>query len=139
MSRTRRFLVLAEGNFGPLSSKTANACIRYVPKDVAVILDSAVAGRTSQDVLGFGGAIPIVSSFEEAMKFGPTALLIGIAAELALLLLFHRTSAAIEVIVFVIARKLIEPESTSVDVILGCAALAGLVIVRHYYLPGRAK
>jgi len=79
MSRTRRFLVLAEGNFGPLSSKTANACIRYAPNDVAVILDSAVAGRTSQDVLGFGGPIPIVSSFEEAMKFEPTALLIGIA------------------------------------------------------------
>ncbi len=79
MSRTRRFLVLAEGNFGPLSSKTANACIRYAPQDVAVILDSAVAGRTAQDVLGFGGGIPIVSSFEEAMPFAPTALLIGIA------------------------------------------------------------
>jgi uncharacterized NAD-dependent epimerase/dehydratase family protein len=79
MSRTRRFLVLAEGNFGPLSSKTANACIRYAPQDVAVILDSAVAGRTAQDVLGFGGSIPIVSTFEEAMRHEPTALLIGIA------------------------------------------------------------
>jgi hypothetical protein len=40
MSRSRRFLILAEGNFGPLSSKTANACIRYAPQDVAVVLDS---------------------------------------------------------------------------------------------------
>ena len=37
-------------------------------------------------------------------------LLIAIAAEIGLLLLFHRTSAAIEVIIFVIARKLVSPE-----------------------------
>jgi len=79
MSRTRRFLVLAEGNFGPLSSKTANACIRYAPQDVAVVLDSATAGRTVQEVLGFGGGIPIVASFDDAMTYTPTALLIGIA------------------------------------------------------------
>jgi len=79
MSRTRRFLVLAEGNFGPLSSKTANACIRYAPQDVAVILDSTAAGRTVQEVLGFGGGIPVVATFEEAMTYAPSALLIGIA------------------------------------------------------------
>ncbi len=79
MTRTRRFLVLAEGNFGPMSSKTANACIRYVPEDVAVVLDSAVAGQTVQDVLGFGGPIPVVATFDEAMRHQPTALLIGIA------------------------------------------------------------
>ncbi len=79
MSRPRRFLILAEGNFGPLSSKTANACIRYAPQDVAVVLDSAAAGRTSQDVLGFGGDIPVVATFDEAMRHQPSALLIGIA------------------------------------------------------------
>jgi uncharacterized NAD-dependent epimerase/dehydratase family protein len=77
--RTRRFLVLAEGSFGPLTSKTANACIRYAPQDVAVVLDSGAAGRTAQEVLGFGGAIPVVATFEEAMSYAPTALLIGIA------------------------------------------------------------
>lgn len=79
MSRSRRFLILAEGNFGPLSSKTANACIRYAPQDVAVVLDSTAAGRTADDVLGFGGSIPVVATFDEAMRFEPTALLIGIA------------------------------------------------------------
>jgi len=72
-------MILAEGSFGPLSSKTANACIRYAPRDVAVVLDSAAAGRTAHDVLGFGGEIPVVGSFEEAMRHSPTALLIGIA------------------------------------------------------------
>ncbi|HMS02078.1 MAG TPA: DUF1611 domain-containing protein, partial [Gemmatimonadaceae bacterium] len=76
---SRRFLVLAEGSFGPLTSKTANACIRYAPQDVAVVLDSAAAGRTVHDVLGFGGGIPVVGTYEEAMTYAPNAMLIGIA------------------------------------------------------------
>lgn len=76
---SRRFLILAEGSFGPLSSKTANACIRYVPDEVAAVLDSGQAGRRAQDVLGFGGHIPVVATFAEGMVHRPTALLIGIA------------------------------------------------------------
>ena len=66
-------------------------------------------------------------------------LLIAIAAELGLLLLFHRTSAAIEVIIFVIARKIVSPNLSSLDLLLAVAALAGLLIARFYYLPGRPK
>lgn len=79
MSVGRRFLILAEGNFGPQSSKTANACIRYSPSEVVAVLDSTNAGKTSQDVLGFGGDIPVVATFVEAMAKLPNALLIGIA------------------------------------------------------------
>lgn len=66
-------------------------------------------------------------------------LLIAIAAELGLLLLFHRTSAAIEVIIFVIARKLVSPEVKALDLLLGAAALSGLLVVRFYFLPGKPK
>ncbi len=76
---SRRFLILAEGNFGPLTSKTANACIRYVPAEVVAVLDSTQAGRTSQEILGFGGSIPVVASFAEGLTHAPRALLIGIA------------------------------------------------------------
>ncbi len=66
-------------------------------------------------------------------------LLIAIAAELSLLLLFHRTSAAVEVIFFVIARKIVNPEISALDLVLSIAALAGLLVVRFHYLPGRPK
>lgn len=79
MSGDRRFLILAEGNFGPQSSKTANACIRYSPSEVVAVLDSTNAGKTSQHVLGFGGDIPVVATFVDAMSKSPNALLIGIA------------------------------------------------------------
>ncbi|HEX8186391.1 MAG TPA: hypothetical protein VF747_16620 [Blastocatellia bacterium] len=66
-------------------------------------------------------------------------LLVAIAAELALLLLFHRTTAAVEVVIFIIARKMVDPGISALDLVLGATALAGLIIVRFYYLPGDPK
>ena len=57
-----RFLILADGDFGPMTSKTANSVIRYLPERTVGVLDRGQAGKTAQDVLGFGGAIPIVGS-----------------------------------------------------------------------------
>ena len=66
-------------------------------------------------------------------------LLVAIAAELALLFLFHRTSAAIEVLIFIIARKMVTPGLSGLELLAGVAALAGLVIVRFYFLTGKSK
>jgi uncharacterized NAD-dependent epimerase/dehydratase family protein len=76
-----RFLIIADGEFGPLSSKTANSCIRYFPERIVAVLDRTQAGKTVQDVLGFGGKIPVIGDFERgiAQGEGATAVLIGIA------------------------------------------------------------
>ncbi len=74
-----RHLILADGDFGPMTSKTANSIIRYHPERTVAVLDREHAGRTVQDVLGFGGAIPVVASMREGLALGPTAVLIGIA------------------------------------------------------------
>jgi hypothetical protein len=66
-------------------------------------------------------------------------LLVAITAELGLLLLFHRASAAVEVVIFIIARKMVNPMISALDLLLGAAALAGLIIVRFYYLRGESK
>jgi uncharacterized NAD-dependent epimerase/dehydratase family protein len=79
MSRDLRYLVLADGNFGPQTSKTANACIRYTPERVVGVIDANQAGRTAQRVLGFGGDIPVVATLDEGLRLKPNALLIGIA------------------------------------------------------------
>ena len=77
--RRHRFLIIADGQFGPLTSKTANSCIRYFPERIVAVLDRQHAGKTVQTVLGFGGAIPVVGDFEQGAARGATALLIGIA------------------------------------------------------------
>ncbi len=77
--KTHRFLIIADGQFGPLTSKTANCCIRYMPERIVGVLDCSHAGKTAQDVLGFGGAIPVVGEFERGLALGASAVLIGIA------------------------------------------------------------
>ncbi len=64
-------------------------------------------------------------------------LLIAIAVEFALLLLFRRMSAVVEVVVFVLARKTVNPEIGALDLVLCAAAIAGLIVVRFYFLPGK--
>lgn len=81
MSSELRFLVLAEGLFGPLTSKTANSCIRYTPEQVVGVLDSRRAGKRVHDILGFGGDIPVVGTLEDGLRLRPNALLIGVAPQ----------------------------------------------------------
>ena len=76
---THRFLIIADGQFGPLTSKTANSCIRYFPERIVGVLDRDTAGQTVADVLGFGGGIPVVGDFAQGLALNPTAVLIGIA------------------------------------------------------------
>lgn len=66
-------------------------------------------------------------------------LLLAIAGELALLLLFHRASAAVEVVMFVIARRMVATDVTAFDLLMGSIALAVLMAVRFYLLPGKPK
>jgi uncharacterized NAD-dependent epimerase/dehydratase family protein len=79
MPRAPRYLILADQNFGPQTSKTANACIRYTPDHVVGVIDASKAGRTAQQVLGFGGNIPVVATLDDGLALKPNALLVGIA------------------------------------------------------------
>ncbi len=76
----RRLVILAEGQFGAHSAKTAYGVIRYGRDDVLAVLDSTRAGQNVTTYLP-GHDIPIVGSLAEVLAFPtpPDALLIGIA------------------------------------------------------------
>src|SRR5437868_8833115 len=74
-ANTQRFLIIADGQFGPMTSKTANCCIRYMPERVVAVFDRGHAGKTVRDVLGFGGTIPVVGDFKQGLRLGATAIL----------------------------------------------------------------
>ena len=76
-----RHLIVADGDFGPMTSKTANSVIRYQPHRVVAVLDRVHAGKTAQDVLGFGGNIPVVASMQAGLALGANTVLIGIAPQ----------------------------------------------------------
>jgi len=76
-----RHLIVADGDFGPMTSKTANSVIRYQPDRVVAVLDRVHAGQTVQDVLGFGGSIPVVATMQAGLALGANSVLIGIAPQ----------------------------------------------------------
>ena len=79
-SDLHRLVILAEGEFGPHSAKTAFGVIRYGRDDVVAVLDSTKAGQNVSTYIG-GHDIPIVATLAEALTqpARPDALLIGIA------------------------------------------------------------
>ncbi|WP_428275806.1 DUF1611 domain-containing protein [Candidatus Palauibacter sp.] len=78
-----RLAILAEGAFGVETAKTASSAVRYQPERVSAVIDSRFAGSTVGETLGFGGDIPIVATFAEALAAEPRpeALLVGIAPQ----------------------------------------------------------
>jgi uncharacterized NAD-dependent epimerase/dehydratase family protein len=74
-----RYLIYSEGQLGTPAGKTGHSVIRYSGDQVIAVLDSRYAGKQVQDVLGFGGAIPIVASVDEGAGLGADALLVGVA------------------------------------------------------------
>jgi uncharacterized NAD-dependent epimerase/dehydratase family protein len=79
--RSRRYAVLTEGFLADgTSCKTAHGVMRFRPHEVAVVIDSAFAGKRVSDVVpALSCSAPIVSTIEEALTHEPTSLLIGVA------------------------------------------------------------
>ena len=69
----KRYLVLAEGHSDdPHHGKTARGVLRYRHDAVVAVLDSRRAGGTVE-------GLPIVASVEDALRYGPTTALVGVA------------------------------------------------------------
>lgn len=62
------------------------------------------------------------------------ALLIVIGLELVRMLITHSLAAVLELLAFVIARKMLKPDLTSIDVFLGVAAFVALLGGRKYLM-----
>ena len=103
----------------------------------ALLLIAAVVATYDTVVRDFPALLsPSTDEYAVLQKIIGNLLLIAIAAEFSLLLLFNRMSAAVEVVVFVIARKTVSPNITALDLLLCAVGIAGLIILRYYYLPG---
>src|SRR2546423_13795103 len=77
----RRVAILAEGAFEWHYGKTGIGVIRYGKDTVVAIIDSTRAGMDVSQALNasFGQDIPIVRDINEALRYQPDTLLIGIA------------------------------------------------------------
>ena len=71
----RRILILGEGfSHDPHYGKTMRGIVRYGPDPVVAILDSKRAGETHE-------GIPVVGTVDDALCFGPTVAVVGVATQ----------------------------------------------------------
>src|SRR2546429_4111483 len=77
----RRIAILAEGAFEWHYGKTGIGVIRYGKDTVVAVIDSTRAGMDVSQALNasFGQDIPVVRDINEALRYQPDTLLIGIA------------------------------------------------------------
>lgn len=73
----RKTLLLANRSFSTLWSKTAACFLMYRSEDVVAVLDIDQAGKTAQEVLGFGGNVPVVATMDEALESRPELAIVG--------------------------------------------------------------
>ena len=124
----------------PILNRYVGQTIHLFLSLLAVIILVVAAVATYETLVrDFPKLLAPSDEYKVLQQFVENILLIAIAAELGLLLLYHRTSAAIEVIIFVIARKIVSPDASALDVLLSVVALCGLLVVRFYFLPGKPK
>ncbi len=72
-------MLLADGEFSTFGSKTATCYVRYRGDNVVAVVDASQAGKTADDVLGFGGDIPVVPGVVEALSHKPDFAVVGVA------------------------------------------------------------
>jgi uncharacterized NAD-dependent epimerase/dehydratase family protein len=77
----RRYIILAEGAFAdPHVAKTAHGVLRYSDDDVVAVVDSSLKGKLVTDILpDTDRTAPIVGHVADALMYGATSLLVGIA------------------------------------------------------------
>jgi hypothetical protein len=63
------------------------------------------------------------------------AVIIGL--ELVRMLVSHSISAVLELLAFVIARKMLKPDLEAFDIALGVIAFVALMAARHYFTEAR--
>lgn len=66
-------------------------------------------------------------------------LLVVIAIELARTLVTHDLRAILELLAFVVARKMLKPDVSVLDILLCVLAFVALLAANHWWLPGPAE
>ena len=75
----RPTVLLAPHAFSVFGAKTAVCYLRYRGADVVAVVDPVTSGQTVQEVIGFGGSIPVVRDVDSAVSLGAEVAIVGIA------------------------------------------------------------
>lgn len=111
-------------------------------KVLAVWVERALAVIVLLGVLAFG-VKTVVAAFGWDWSSNQTfyeliyrILLAVIAVEVARTLVTHDLQAILELLAFVVARKMLRPDVNPLEIVASVGAFIGLLAARRYFLPG---
>ena len=67
----RRIIIHTDDTLKPVSSAIECDLIRYLSGEIIGVIDKSNSGKTVQDVIGFGGDIPIAATMDEFLTLKP--------------------------------------------------------------------
>lgn len=67
------------------------------------------------------------------------ALLITIGLELARMLVTHDYRSILELLAFVVARKMLKPEITTIDIVLGIVSFVGILLAKKFLFTPKVQ
>jgi uncharacterized NAD-dependent epimerase/dehydratase family protein len=73
----KKIIIYAEGRFNSINAKVAASFIRYHADKCLAVIDSTQVGKTCNEILGYGGEIPVVNSVNDVLGLSPDIFLIG--------------------------------------------------------------
>jgi hypothetical protein len=107
---------------------------------VSLWMEKIIAALTVVAVTAYGiHSIQVLlamdwSATETFYEFINRTLIAVIGLELVRMLVNHSIGAVLELLAFVIARKMLKPDLTSLDIALSAAAFVGLMAARHFLM-----
>lgn len=107
---------------------------------ISLTLEKLIAILTILAVIAYGihsASVLIAmdwSSTETFYEFINRALIAIIGLELVRMLVNHSIGAVLELLAFVIARKMLKPDLSSVDIALSAGSFVALMAARHYLM-----
>lgn len=109
-----------------------NPLVRWLEKILAVaILVSVIVAAVNGGIYLAGLDWTDKDTFYELIY---RVLLLVIGLELVRMLITHSLAAVLELLAFVIARKMLKPDLTSIDIILSVVAFVALLAGRKYLM-----
>lgn len=81
----------------------------------------------------------VVGTYDVFQGFLGFALLLIVGIEMIFMLLYHSTKAILELILFVIARKLLIYANTMTDIVLGAIAILIIFMTLHFFVKDRER
>lgn len=73
----KKVVIYAEGRFNSIKAKVAASFIRYHAEKCVAVIDSTQIGKTSDEILGYGGNIPVVPNLVSVLEEKADIFMIG--------------------------------------------------------------